>query len=694
MNAAPLLGVDVDDTAKGIVSLAALGHPVSPDPMIKEFEAESHFRTYALERDPSLSANVNCLAALLCQPYVAQYSSQILKAVKFLCDCWWNSDGRIRDKWVTATETKYFWGKRANNSLQNLSHLYSSLLLVETLVDLIVLVERGTLSELLDQNLQSRVLITLFQACLRTILEQKDNGAWNDSIEETAYGVLILSEARRLSLWSQLREPLDSAIDRGVAYIRAHAAAKPKSIWIEKVSYASSLLTETYILAALRSASSRRLEEENENVGKTLFRVELSLKGRKHVKLLQQTPLFAKTPAWQIQASMIESVLFQPLLRARRLDIFPRKDMEQDKYFDIIPFTWTSCNNRRATFAPTTFIYEMMIISFLNYQADEFMEAVAGTAFHGRIDALRELIDRVFSDQNDMSQNLNGSGPDVDVDSNGSGGSTYADVLIPLYRFVTHVSCHPSILAASPWDRECVKRELRAFLHAHVTQTEDNTKFQKQQQNKIRQQKNRNGQAYAAAFSSATDTFFHWVRTTSADHTSCPYSFSFVSCLFGSLLFHGRECFPTVREKYLASATCRHLATMCRMYNDYGSIARDADEGNVNSVNFPEYDNADSVEDKKSALWELAQYERACLDDALARLGGAAASSKTPPAAADGGAAERHMALWQMFCDVTDLYGQIYVVRDIASRMVAAPGPAANGGASALKRKASVEQVA
>ena len=99
-HAAPFVGADVDDTAKGIVSLVALGSPVSPDPMIKEFEAKSHFRTYAHERDSSLSANANALAAFLCQPHAAQYSPQILKAVKFLCDSWWGSDGRIRDKWV------------------------------------------------------------------------------------------------------------------------------------------------------------------------------------------------------------------------------------------------------------------------------------------------------------------------------------------------------------------------------------------------------------------------------------------------------------------------------------------------------------------------------------------------------------------------------------------------------------------
>ena len=41
--------------------------------------------------------------------------------------------------------------------------------------------------------------------------------------------------------------------------------------------------------------------------------------------------------------------------------------MEEDQYFDIIPFTWTACNNRKGTFASTSFIYAMMIVSFLNY---------------------------------------------------------------------------------------------------------------------------------------------------------------------------------------------------------------------------------------------------------------------------------------------------------------------------------------
>ena len=87
-----------------------------------------------------------------------------------------------------------------------------------------------------------------------------------------------------------------------------------------------------------------------------------------------------------------------------------------------------------------------------------------------------------------------------------------------------------------------------------------------------------------------------------------------------------------------------------------GSIARDQAERNVNSVNFPEFhqeaQNADkdvSEEGIKQALFEIAEYEREWLGLAKGKL-----EKSVPKRVSD---------------DVTDLFGQIYVARDIASRM-------------------------
>lgn len=46
--------------------------------------------------------------------------------------------------------------------------------------------------------------------------------------------------------------------------------------------------------------------------------------------------------------------------------------------------------------------------------------------------------------------------------------------------------------------------------------------------------------------------------------------------------------FDRCQAQYYSASIARHLATMCRQYNDYGSIARDTEEANLNSLDFTE----------------------------------------------------------------------------------------------------------
>jgi len=635
---APFFEPDVDDTAKTISTLSMLGQPVSAARMIEVFEADSHFRTYAGERDPSFTANCNALLALLHQPDVSQHASQVLKISKFLNDYWWNADGRIKDKWNTC-------------------YLYPSVLLVEALVDLLSLIEQGKLPGVFSTELQSKIAVTLFQACFRPLLDQQADGSWNHSIEETAYGLLILAEARRVSFFGGLRKPLEDAIQRGIAFTRTTSSRLPNYIWIEKVSYASPLLTESYLLAALRVTSS----PAGPTVGSSLWDDNTSPERLdKHVKLFHQAQLFASLPEWELYGSMVEASLFATLLRGHRLDVFPRLDVEEDKYFDVIPFFWTSSSNRARTYASTTFLWEMSVIALMNFQVDEFMEAVAGPLYQGRMDDLRTIIHDLLPEQDRPEGKFKING----VNGPPSNDEDYYKVYEPLSRFLTHVLEHPSVLSSHPWDQKMLYRELRTYLLAHIQQAEDSTRFVPQ----------KNGEKKQVSKSAATTSFFQWVRTTSADHISCPYSFAFVSCLLGSSLTPGGGggvCFPTAAEKYFATAVCRHLSTLCRMYNDLGSAERDHDEGNLNSIDFPEFDAHEDIDGKKEALFKMAEYERGCVIDALARLDKErrqmAERMRDPEAARLG---ERRACIWTMFCEEVDLYGQVYVVRDISSRML------------------------
>lgn len=521
--------------------------------------------------------------------------------------------------------------------MQNHAHLYPFLLLTEAFTDLLALVDDDTIPGLLDPDLKSRVSITLFQSCLRTMLLQKESGSWEDSVEITAYGVLILSTARRLCVFEDIQDAVNSAIQKGIDFILSpnQATKLPDNLWIEKVSYRSPFLTDSYVLAALKASTTPITRIR---IGRSIWNPTLRKKMQPYVQLLLATPLFSDVPDWKILASMTEATLFQPKLEALRLRIFPREDMAKDKYFAMIPFTWTACNNRSLTFAPTSLLFKMMIISFLNYQADEYMEGVIAPKFSSSLGKVRKQIGNLFID-----------------DASDSGEPI--DERLPL--FVKHVLADEDVVRASYWDRKHLRQQLRAFLLAHVDQIEDNLSFGTQSDKDI--------------FSSGSRTFHDWVHTTSANHTSCPYSLAYFSCLISGSISRGADCFPTARQKYLASDACQHLATMCRMYNDIGSIARDREEGNLNSVDFPdfrstnmalEWEKRSTIDDRKHALFELAEYERNALDEALRCLRKEPHIPGVPSVLAR--AEQRKMAIWDMFVDVTNLYGQIYVVRDMS----------------------------
>jgi aphidicolan-16beta-ol synthase/syn-copalyl-diphosphate synthase len=543
-------------------------------------------------------------------------------------------------------------------------------LLVQSLTDVLQTIEDGRLLSVFDDDAKSRLAITLFQACFRPLLDQKTNGSWNNSIEETAYGILILSESRRLHLFEDLQQPIDQAISRGVNFLESNKDQPGSHIWIEKVSYTSPLVTQSYRLAAMRVASTQIAP----SVGSSVWNKSQASGLHKHVELFSQAPLFSQLPRWELHGSMVEAALFAALLRTHRSAVFDRMDLEEDKYFDVIPFFWTSSNNRARTYASTSFLFEMSRIALLNFQVDEFMEATAGPTFDGRFDDLRDLIRDMLADDRPVpiipnKSTLNGTNgvhesngvhnshklKPLDLNDRDPG---YIQVFTHLSKFLNYILQHQYVQAASAWDQQLLRRELRTYLLGHTQQAEDSS---------------RSGKA-CEPVSTTTTTFFNWVRTTSADHISCPYSFAFVSCFMGFTLTPrggGGDCFPSATEKYLANAVCRHLSTMCRMYNDLGSTERDQSEGNLNSVDFPEFGTHQDMKSKQKALLSLAEYERQAYIDAFARLEQARLEIARENADAEAvRLAERRMAIWTMFCEEVDLYGQVYVVRDISSRVL------------------------
>lgn len=226
----------------------------------------------------------------------------------------------------------------------------------------------------------------------------------------------------------------------------------------------------------------------------------------------------------------------------------------------------------------------------------------------------------------------------------------HGDVKEVLTKFVNFALQHPKVLQSPASLRVWLAHELQTFLLAHITHMEDCETLPD----------SLDASTGTATWAEPRTTYFNWVRTTSADHTSCPYSFVFFLCLIGE---SGQFIISNLHQRYALEDACRHLATMCRQYNDLGSVVRDQEERNLNSVNFPEFDagNVNKAGSKKSLidgrkrdLLAVAEYERRCLDRVIGEL----------EPSLDKGVMEK----LKLFIQVTDLYGQIYVVRDIGIR--------------------------
>ena len=93
----PSVLADADDTAKAILTLYLLGRTTSLDAMIEHFRLkQGHFQTYLGERDDSFSANCHILKAILVDPGLPKYESDVSRIMSYLCDSWWK--GAVKDK--------------------------------------------------------------------------------------------------------------------------------------------------------------------------------------------------------------------------------------------------------------------------------------------------------------------------------------------------------------------------------------------------------------------------------------------------------------------------------------------------------------------------------------------------------------------------------------------------------------------
>ncbi|KAK3386276.1 hypothetical protein B0T20DRAFT_465316 [Sordaria brevicollis] len=759
--------VDADDTARAIMALRHLGANVGVDSLIRAFEAKDHFRTYEGERNPSISANCNVLTCLLMMDDPTVYVRQIVKTAKFLCEQV-HADS-VREKW-------------------HINELYWMMLISQSFASLFDAMAVNPALEAsvfqLAPELREQIPTTSLHVLTKVLGSQGLDGSWANGIAEvTAYGILTLSWLSHLPWIQQLGRMhgvnfITASIENGKAFLEAHKQdwKKGQYLWIEKVTYASPVLCEAYCLAAavvpVPDFTGSTVDANGQVVHRTndsLFVSASLLHGvLKAGQLISLTPLFRDLAPQLLRVAEMQACYALGFLQQKRqeLDIFPITGGDE-KYMTFIPLTWTASNALRVQATGSHghghsgglsnyILQEMMILSMLNYQVDEYMETAVERDFlgfyegsRGSLDAIREVIDQVFDEFNPSGRRRRRS---IWGDSDHT-PTNLKIIRSTLARYVRYILLHPAVISAPGGVRARLAREVQTFLLAHVQHADDNIQFAAAGSNRVfschdaaggQEEEEEEETGLPSPISEPTDssspppskrrrlssssspsldtqtrtkifnppnprTYYSWVRSTSADHTSCPFSFTFYTCLLshnpgkhgngnGNTTGNGNRMGENLfsrdaKTSYVTEAMVRSLASLCRMFNDYGSVARDHAEGNLNSVNFGEFHlssagrrgdgnrcmgkgglggkkdgkggkgglygdgdgDGDAMEGEKKVKEELmwiAEYERRGLERAMGELEGLLVGGK-------------EMEGVKLFVDVTDLYGQIYVVRDI-----------------------------
>ena len=114
---------------------------------------------------------------------------------------------------------------------------------------------------LFESTISGKLLPVLMQILLHTLQSQSDDGSWGSygPQEETAYAILTLANFLDFPFAGIFRQQIASAIDRGRHVLRYAPSSKPECIWIEKVTYGSSNLSEAYRLAALHTSLDKKI---------------------------------------------------------------------------------------------------------------------------------------------------------------------------------------------------------------------------------------------------------------------------------------------------------------------------------------------------------------------------------------------------------------------------------------------------
>ncbi len=415
------------------------------------------------------------------------------------------------------------------------------MLMVKAFMRLIRVWEQGSIPVPNDPSIRDKVIISLYQALIRTLQIQNKDGSWGSGrrCETTAYAVITLTKLASLSSAPRVKMQSTLAIRNGRDYLSKNylSFSEPELVWTGKTTSGSSTLHQAYILAALQAPVPKQ------HAGPTIeshFEIPLA-KVTIQTKYYGRQAWFANTPEWLIQASLVEGHLFLPQIRDVRYAVFPSDTLADDQHFAYIPFMWISANSVGKRLIGAEFLYQMMILSVLNRQFEEYMVNVVSETFAGCMFEIEDIIQSIFQELEMYSKDQCFCGDHGNDISRSSTATTISDVRSVLYRFISHILNHPYVLMASTHDQAQLICELQAFLLSRVSQLSNHGNTEGLQPGKA-----------------------------PSDQTAHPYTFAFLTCIVGNQGLGGgvglrKDFLETPEQQFLAADLIRHMSIISFM---------------------------------------------------------------------------------------------------------------------------------
>ena len=348
------------------------------------------------------------------------------------------------------------------------------------------LYDKGSL-QLPSTLLQRRLPVVLTQITNRTLFSQLPTGSWGEpgSIETTAYGILTLAAVSSLPWVSCVRDHIDQAIRTGQQFLTQaqQGGMFHEYLWVEKVTYGSEYLRESYRLAALKS--SQRSHIWSSRISDLVLIPEKSIS--RLSALTSTLSMYREQQMWRLRASMIKGHTFLPMLKSRGTEILPGQENARNEYLDLIPCTWVLENNLRSLFMPASIIWDMMVLTIGNFRIDQYIENMLAKCDRDFLEMAKSITSSLcIQVQSGGALTLKPSHEDSVRPVNSGANSLEtarphheeaASFETTVHHYIEEMLGSACVQQASIIDRKHFSNELQSFLLSQITQIEDNARF-------------------------------------------------------------------------------------------------------------------------------------------------------------------------------------------------------------------------